>query len=403
MGLFQRFSGKPSSDVVPFLLSRALVAGTGEHAQARVVQAVVDFVNAAQAQAMLRADELPPHAMQVYEVDRYLTYVRAGGHADYEHRFGGHFDSILPLVEQGLLAMRAKPYLRIFRNFRLATRQCEGRDDALAHGQYHTRFAPLDAAFAALDQDRPLTEYAAKLVMKSDPVLLSDEDFQLAIAEMAAANPHLAKRQEAAKIATLRRWLCHHETAAAGILLGAAEPPDVLERLLPGQILPTQRAQIPTLVLDTGSGPAHVVFREEAYSLHRPASRADRAEAKLRGKPATTHDVNYAQFGLGKPQALVLPDIVDRICEGVAAHHVPLGLYLMLEDLGLSAPDQVGWLGTPEQMLEGQITWVLRIQDNYYSVVMSPAGLSLFARGVAVTLTQLSFAEVKKHAATVQD
>ena len=410
MGILDKFGFKTTPPAPQMILSKELLESTGAHADYDTVQAVVNYVNAAQAKAFLRPQELPPLALQVYEVDRYLAQVNNGGHAQYEHNCHRHFDMSLPAVEAGLRAMGAKPFLKIFRQFRTLLDKHQIEQAMTEPGKYRDILEPLDKRFFAADKATPLSGFSARLIRRSRPRLVPNDALDAAYAEMAAENPFRATREEVAKVAALSVWFCTPQMVGAGMLLGSAEEPDMLERILPGQVVLYQNQHTPAMRLKTATGMAHAVYMFDLYTLHDEATPEEQAAERQRRQdgrdPEPGVDWHHYAFllqGIGRRRAAVLPEIVETMCKLTAARHVPLAAFELLRGAGLNAPSQVGWLGDPVQMIMGRVSWVFAIDGAYFTMVMSDTGLSLYERGNDTALGQIDDTTLQKRMADLED
>jgi hypothetical protein len=123
----------------------------------RLPCAVVEFVNHALRKAMFRRDEIPPAALQAFNVDYYIAQVNNGGHSQFVHNSHWH-DYVIHDLRGGLKASGCIEAQELFEDLcAFADRDPGGFIEGMkagGFGSYPEFFSRLDDVFFAGLNDR---------------------------------------------------------------------------------------------------------------------------------------------------------------------------------------------------------------------------------------------------------
>lgn len=174
-----------------------------------LVQDVVDYVEIALNEALLKRDEFPVEAMQSYHVHYYLTLTQSGGHVNFLHE-SRWAEEVVTDIAAGLDRMELAAPLAIFRDLSAYAREAPHKF-LLAVERGIT--PPVDPVIKALDERFEagpgrtiLNANAAFLCSLGCVKALSDSDYDLTMAALPARNPHHdSRRRELERLASAQR------------------------------------------------------------------------------------------------------------------------------------------------------------------------------------------------------
>ncbi|ONG50031.1 hypothetical protein BKE38_19785 [Pseudoroseomonas deserti] len=165
----------------------------------------VDFVNTLQAHGAFLPEELPRDALRAYHCDDYLAQVMNGGHG----QFVGNRRWPEPMIRdiaEGLAAMQAEPYARIFAELRTIV----ARHGSWEQAETAPELEALDDRFFALDAYQTFSPRIAAW-LRGLPILEPVPDADLPARLEALRHPdhaaRLAERAHAAEAARAREPL----------------------------------------------------------------------------------------------------------------------------------------------------------------------------------------------------
>ncbi len=399
----------------PLLLEAALVQSTSDYADYDCVQAVVNYVNATQSKALMTFEELPPAAVEIYEVDRYLAQVNNGGHGQYWHNCGRHLAQIAPAVERGLRAIKAKRHLKAFRHFAKEMRGQEPAADFEASRQMSIHFNVLDDEFFRAEKSEPLAEKQAKRIRGMRDVVLLDRDaLAEAFDDLAQANPKFEARNAANEIAQVNVWFSNPQIFTAGWALAQAETPDLFGRLAGGGRIIDIAGQAGYLfVAETLNSEAVIIFNDAVCFAHEKLSpeaiAAERARRAAGDEPEKSQpdfrDRLWALDGAGRRLAAFPVHEVEAIMARAAELNMGLAAFALLQAAGCSDPiTHAGCLSTFESMQEdGEVAVMIRAGDALMMVVANAGGATLWTHDATRQLAEISAAELSDRAEALRE
>lgn len=341
---------------------------------AKLVGAVVDYVNFLTQQARYQRAEICEAAMWAYHTDFYLAQVNNGGHEQFILNSRRLLDVVLADVLFGLKSMNAKEHLMLAR--RMSQWVLE-HEDAL-HGQSPLPtdgldpLVDLDQPFFALESLQPMVaKNAAWLATHPALRVVSDEDLDGELEKIAAANPHLAIRSEIQTVQSLNAMISQYPSVSIAAAAGAQSKPQPLVAIGGGAMMEVEGKQRLTFTVRTVAGLKWCAVTDEGAALY---ERLDQEEAADLSDVlnATMDDISgYEQPEVGERLSFVSAKQIEAAALIAQRLDVGAAIHLLLQKI--EQPTKVNYLtirsAGPDH--NGVLGMSLLVVLNNMSVAMS--------------------------------
>ncbi|EJL22444.1 hypothetical protein PMI02_04676 [Novosphingobium sp. AP12] len=166
-------------------------------------------------------NEIPHASAMAYLVEYYVHQVENGGHGQFLGN-GRRYENLLPIVQEGLSALNAQPFLDLYLRFRKFLDADHARADLIAEGCGFGELEPeierIDAAFLALERSTVWTELARFLRHQADLDPVQDSSLRSTITAIGRLNP----RQHSRAVAEIETHKSHPRYDLAKDLCEAA-------------------------------------------------------------------------------------------------------------------------------------------------------------------------------------
>lgn len=268
-------------------------------------------------------------------------------------------------------------------------------------------------SFLKADRTRKLVSYSALWIKGwHDVELFEREALPAAYQRLAAKNPFLSSRRELAAVAKCAGWFTNDLMVGAGLLLNKSGMPDMLEKILPGKMVNFGPQGAPAMRLKTAMGTRYAVYMHDLLSLHEEASPEDVSAEIARRKAGNLPtpkdpdwgDRRFLNSGVGKQLALTVPELVKSIIDRNIARHVPLACHDLLKAAGVTEPvTQVGWMGIQARFLIGEVSWLMRASEDFYTMILSRDAITLYRRGSDKPVARVTHEMLERRVADLQD